>query len=181
MDLRNARVIGYFSLPSPSLAEANPTAYNNAMAAAPVGAGTCQHCGTAIIHHVLISTADGLAVIGTTCAEKIGSEMVVRCIRYKETTEQLMVRDALAAKHSEALARSIEERRQKLLERQKQVGDLVERLILLGSEFHRSLAEQFALYPLTTKQANFATKGLIGRETKKNTKAWRAMHRRFQS
>lgn len=181
MELRNAKVVGYFSLPSISLAEANPTAYNLAMANAPVGAGTCQHCGTGIIHHVLISTADGLSVIGTTCAEKIGSEMVARCVRAKITTEQLMVRQALHAKEQADLQRSIEERKNKILERQKTHGDLVLALINLGSEFYRSLAEQFALYPLTTKQANFATRGLIGRETKKNSDAWWAMHDRFQS
>jgi hypothetical protein len=40
LDLTNARVIGFFSLPSPSLAERNPSAYNAAMHDIPAGAGS---------------------------------------------------------------------------------------------------------------------------------------------
>ncbi len=94
IDLRRAKVIGFFSLPSLSLAEENPQAYNNAIAAAPLGSGACEHCGTGIRHHVIICDETGRqAFIGTTCAEQVGSEDVRRCVREHKTSEQIALED----------------------------------------------------------------------------------------
>ena len=63
-----------FSLPSSSLAEANPEAYNNALRDIPpnLGTGTCAHCGRAIMNNFVIADADGKRfVVGSDCVEKI--------------------------------------------------------------------------------------------------------------
>ena len=71
--LSNSRIVDFFSLPSPSMAEHNPVAYCAAMASAPAGAGTCSHCGTGILHHVVIEDASGVRwFIGSDCATKVG-------------------------------------------------------------------------------------------------------------
>jgi len=55
------------------MAEANPVAYCAAVASAPAGAGTCSHCGTGILHHVVIEDANGdRRFIGSDCATKVG-------------------------------------------------------------------------------------------------------------
>jgi hypothetical protein len=98
--LANATVIGFFSLPSPSLAEHNPSAYYNAMANSPSGAGTCSHCGTGIVHHVVIRDESGKTrFIGTQCAEKVGIDP--EAIRLRKSREQI---DAEKAAHEEYLA-----------------------------------------------------------------------------
>ena len=75
MTLQTARIIGFFSIPSPSLAEHNPQAYAEAMREIPANAGTCSHCGTGIVHHVVIVDETGKTrFIGTTCAEKVGCD-----------------------------------------------------------------------------------------------------------
>ena len=73
MSLKNASIIGFFSIPPPSLAEQNPTAYNNAISNLPLGAGSCSHCGRGLVHHVVIRDESGIQrFIGTDCAAKIG-------------------------------------------------------------------------------------------------------------
>lgn len=67
---------GIFELPSRSLLEANPTAYNNAMRDKPKGyaCGTCALCGTGIMVNYLVDSACGKKhVIGCECIAKIGS------------------------------------------------------------------------------------------------------------
>lgn len=72
-DLIEGNIIGYFQLPSTSLAEANPEAYNNAIRSLPAGAGCCQYCGRPIVHHIVVQLASRRKVfIGTDCAEKVG-------------------------------------------------------------------------------------------------------------
>jgi hypothetical protein len=75
IQLSQSQVVGFWSRPSAALAEANPQAYNAAMADAPRidGLGFCSHCGRDIAHNVIIRDGRGkLRVIGETCAEKVG-------------------------------------------------------------------------------------------------------------
>jgi uncharacterized protein (DUF3820 family) len=82
--IRTAEIIGYYSLPSPSLAEHNPTAYNLALLSAPRNAGYCSHCGMGIIHHVIICDENGVVrAIGSDCATKVGLDAAQ--IRTKRT------------------------------------------------------------------------------------------------
>lgn len=78
------RCVGLFSLPSPSLAERNPDAFNNALRELPrgVGCGSCQYCGTAIMHNFLIQSADGMRfVVGSDCVARTGDAGLVKQVR----------------------------------------------------------------------------------------------------
>lgn len=171
MNLKNARVIGFFSLPSPDLAEHNPAAYNAAMAGAPAGAGTCAHCGTGIRNHVIVSCDGETAFIGSTCAEKIGGE-VYRCSHERLTSEQVAARDAKRDAENAALRASINRAEAFKAERAIQMADIIRPLTAQGTEFHASLAQQLVSGPLSFRQATFAVKTVIGRQTKKNADAW---------
>lgn len=73
------RCVGAVSIPSPSLAEHNTDAYNNAMRSLPrdVGCGTCAHCGMAIMHNFIIESKDGKRfVVGSDCVHKTGAKSV---------------------------------------------------------------------------------------------------------
>jgi hypothetical protein len=67
--------VGVASIPSASLAEHNPSAYNNAMAMLPRDycCGTCAYCGTALMHNFMINSADGRKfVVGCDCVRRTG-------------------------------------------------------------------------------------------------------------
>jgi len=140
LDLSNAVVTGFFSLPSASLAEANPAAYSQAMAEAPIGAGSCAHCGTGILHHVVIKIAGVQHFIGTDCAAKVGSESVKRCVRQGLTSEALAVDDAKIAASRAETARLTAERDAKLAAVAAQVSDLADRLADGRGGFRDSIA-----------------------------------------
>jgi len=98
--LANATVIGFFSMPSPAVAEHNPSAYYAAMARMPRNAGTCSHCGTGIMHHVIIRDVEGKTrFIGTQCAEKVGIDP--EALRLRKSREQI---DAEKAAREQYLA-----------------------------------------------------------------------------
>lgn len=183
MDLSSAVVIGFFSLPSPYLAERNPSAYMAAMADAPRGAGSCQHCGTGIMHHVIIRLADGSqGFIGRDCANKVGSPTVRRCIRERITAEDLAAREAAnAAWHKERWEERerVEAERQATLEvRFESLRDIIEPLESKGTEFHASLASQLRKGSLSHRQAEYAAKAVVGRSTKRTAAQWDAVYNR---
>lgn len=97
--LVGAGIIGYFAMPSRAVAEANPEAYNNALRGLPAGAGSCQHCGTGIHHHIVLRLADrSIAFVGTDCAEKIGCDpREVRYVMSKQEREEIAARAAARA------------------------------------------------------------------------------------
>ena len=180
MNLANATVVGYFSLPSPSLAEANPTAYNLAMAEAPTGAGSCAHCGMGILHHVVIEVDGVRAFIGTTCALKVGEETVRRCVRERKTAAEIAALDAKQETERLAFAESVKAEATRVAKRSEEFADLLKLLRTQGSDFCSSLADQLARGPLTDRQAYYGAKALFGRETKKNTGPWNAFYYRCQ-
>lgn len=82
--------VGFAAIPSPSLAEKNPSAYQNAMNDLPrgVGCGTCAHCGTAILNNFIIeSSDDNRFVVGCDCVAKTGDAGLVKEVR----TERLRI------------------------------------------------------------------------------------------
>lgn len=144
--LKSARVIGFFSLPSPSLAEANPSAYASAMADAPRGAGSCSHCGMGILHHVVIRDGDGVVrFIGSDCAMKVGEESVRRSVRERLTTEQIEARDAKRQAEVDAYHAKVASNRAATLARWDAVGDLVDALI--GSNLSATWRSEFLAGP----------------------------------
>lgn len=181
MNLSTSTVIGFFSLPSASLAEHNPAAYNAAMAGAPAGAGTCANCGTGIRHHVIVRTEDGATrFIGTDCAVRVGGEPA-RCVGARLTSEQLAARTALQAIRcgEHAAARAAEVAR--LAEREERFADVLAVLDHNDDQFppavdtfSRSLARQLRIGDLSVRQAHFACKAFFGgaRQNKKNRQQW---------
>jgi uncharacterized protein (DUF3820 family) len=89
--IRTAKIIGFYSLPSPHMAEVNPTSYSLALAAAPANAGYCSHCGRGIMHHVIIRDENGVVRnIGMDCAGKVGFD--ADQVRDRLTDEQIAER-----------------------------------------------------------------------------------------
>src|ERR1700748_2403557 len=67
------RCVGAYSLPSPSMAEQNPQAYQNALRDMPKGwgIGSCAYCGMGLVHNFLIRSKDGKGfVVGSECVAK---------------------------------------------------------------------------------------------------------------
>jgi len=184
LDLTNAVVVGFFSLPSPSLAGHNPAAYQAAMREIPKGAGSCQHCGTGILHHVVIRIGASQHFIGCDCANRVGSPMVRRCVREKLTAEQIAERERAAEiRNAEWLAerqRREDEHNAELQRRFELLRDIIEPLEALGSEFHASLASQLRSGSLSPRQAEYAAKGVLGisRYSKRVAAQWDAIYER---
>ena len=175
--LKASRIVGFFSLPSPSLAEHNPTAYQIAISEAPAGAGTCAHCGMGILHHVVIEDENGKRhFIGTTCAEKVGCDP--EQIKHRWTDEDKAAWEARRlerqAAYDEKRAAYEEEVRIRRALRLEQVGDIVHLLESLGGEFYTSLASQLRDGPLSPRQAHYVAKATseTGRRNKRNADAW---------
>jgi hypothetical protein len=182
LNLTDARVVGFFSLPSPSLAEHNPSAYNAAMRDVPAGAGSCQHCGTGIMHHVVIRIGAERYFIGHDCARRVGSPMVRRCVRERMTAEQIEKREA-DAKASQAAWRAAEDKREveraaALQIRFESLRDIIEPLEAKGTEFHTSLATQLRTGSLSPRQAECAVKGVLGRYSKAKAEQWDSIYER---
>jgi len=175
--LSNAEILGYFSMPTPSLAQHNPAAYERAGASMPKHAGTCSHCGIGIRHHVVIRDAMGrVRFIGTTCAIQVGCD--ADQVRARQTDAE---RAAIATTREQVQA---QRRREQLwyveqaLIRQRihweQVGDLVMMLRQSGGEFYRSLADQLQHGSLSHKQAQHVARATsaTGRRNRFNAEAW---------
>lgn len=185
MNLKDAKVIGFFSLPSAALADANPDGYNLAMKGAPEGAGSCAHCGNGILHHVVIRTsAGGTAFIGQDCAAKVGGPSIARCVREKLTDEQIAKRDAESQLRAAAAQAAMEADKANERARAESLRDLIVPLWQMGESkadtFLGSLAHQLARGPLSRRQAFFACKALYGpRQNKANRDIWEASEERM--
>ena len=86
------------SLPSPSLAEKNPAAFQAALRDLPrdVGCGTCAHCGQAIVHNFVICDSTGRkSAVGSECVAKTGDKALGNKV---DIAAAKIVRDARRAK-----------------------------------------------------------------------------------
>lgn len=91
------RCVGMASIPSSSLAEANPTAYNNALAMLPkgIGCGSCQYCGTGIMHNFIIQSADDRRfVVGSDCVAKTGDAGLIQQVKRERVRVKQEAREA---------------------------------------------------------------------------------------
>ena len=76
------RYVATVSIPSPSLAEQNPSAYELKMRQVAsinkhfgISIGACYHCGMPLVHNVIIRDSEGKhSVIGCDCAQHIGDQ-----------------------------------------------------------------------------------------------------------
>lgn len=180
--IRNAQVIGFFSIPAAYLAEHNPEAYNAAIRALPAGAGCCSQCGMGITHHIVIRDEDGQKrFIGSDCAKKIGVD--ADCITYRKTTEEIEARNAKRQAWQDKWKALKDAEDAMIAERTERFADVVAILMAKGTEFHKSLAEQVVRYPLSWKQAGFVAKATsaTGRRNKANAAVWDDIEARVQS
>jgi hypothetical protein len=81
MGLGPFRFIGMVQIPSASLAEANPSAYNGALASLPRnligGCGTCYNCGQAISNVCIVENSTGQRYgVGSDCVLKTGDQFL---------------------------------------------------------------------------------------------------------
>lgn len=80
------RVVGAIELPSKSLLEANPAAYNAVMASLPngIGFGTCHYCGHDLKYNFIIKSADEKRfVVGSECVYKTGDKGMIDKVKYE--------------------------------------------------------------------------------------------------
>lgn len=193
LDLSNAVVVGYFDLPSPQMAESNPDAYNRAWQNAPKGCGLCAHCGTGILHHVVVRVDGRDHFIGSQCADRVGSESVRRAVKARKTTEQLNAEqaalDARIADYNARKAR-LESLRQAMMQarvaRYKHVLEAVGVAVQIvdgkvalaqgtAGSFHYDLCKDLIRIGVSQNQSFYLLKAVYGRCTKKNEAAWYAL------
>lgn len=103
------RCVGVASIPSASLAEANPQAYNNALAMLPkgLGCGSCSYCGTGIMHnYIIVSADDRRFVVGSDCVARTGDAGLTkqtRAVRLQVVREQRAERSRMKRAEREAI------------------------------------------------------------------------------
>lgn len=183
LDLSSVHVVGFFSLPTPSLAEHNPAAYAAAMSEVPAGAGSCSHCGTGILHHVIVADASGKqSFIGTTCALKIGSEPVRRCVRERKTSAQLAAEDAAREARNEATRKAEAELAARRARVAAKVKGIAAKLADGRNGFRDSIARELNNGILPTGRAmNITLDILSSQEGRRNSKAYSAAWERYES
>lgn len=111
------RFVGIVSLPSSSLAEANPDAYNGALRecaeiAGKVsnGLGSCRHCGTAIMHNCIVTDAQGIRYsVGSDCVIKtddqcLGDKVKVELARMTKAANRVKRQRVEEARRAKWLA-----------------------------------------------------------------------------
>lgn len=73
------KVVGIWTMPSRSLMEHNPEAWNNAIRSAPCAVGSCAYCWTALSIHYIIRDAKGKQfAVGSECVRKTGDAGLVK-------------------------------------------------------------------------------------------------------
>lgn len=79
------KCVGMFSMPSPKIAEANPTAYNTIMQSAPqeFRIGSCSVCGMGLVNNFLIKSLDGKKFsVGCDCIKKRGDSKLIAEVEF---------------------------------------------------------------------------------------------------
>ena len=127
LGLPSFKFIGIAKIPAPSLGEANPTAYMNALHALPKdlknGCGSCAHCGTAIMNIFIIRNAAGEKYgVGCDCIEKSGDQPLVRASHLAKLQADKAARRAkreagYAARQAEVVDAATGETREQLQKR----------------------------------------------------------------
>jgi hypothetical protein len=91
------KLIGFYKMPSNSLAGQNPDAYNMALRAMPQGAGcgSCQFCGIPLINNFIIESSDGQKnAVGCDCVQKVGDRGLTTKIKEMQRIARKEKRDA---------------------------------------------------------------------------------------
>jgi hypothetical protein len=170
------------------------------------GAGTCACCGLAIRVICVVRDADGGNWgVGSDCVEKVGDKCVsdpariAVAKRRNARAAQLREQRRLAAHAAWLLAPSrnnpaetnaeridregreqaakLEARKAALEGRKAQFADVLH--CLTGNDFYNSLASQLEHGPLSSRQAEYAAKAVLGRRVKANAEAFDALVERL--
>lgn len=140
------RCVGFAAIPSPSLAEQNVAAYNNALADLPkgVGCGSCAYCGTAILNNFIIESSDDQRfVVGCDCVAKTGDAGLIKEVRAERLRVVREKRDTLRSlKRSEREALWAAERKTRAASFAVEHAGLIERAKAFDIEFLRSVIER---------------------------------------
>lgn len=140
------RCVGFASIPSTSLAEQNPTAYNNALAQLPkgIGCGSCAYCGTAIMHNFIVQSSDGQRfVVGSDCVAKTGDAGLIKEVRAERLRVVREKREATRSlKRSEREALWAAERKARAATFAVEHADLIKRASAFDIDFLRSVIER---------------------------------------
>ena len=113
------RFIGIYSIPSPALAEANPSAYNAQLKAMPkFCSGMCDHCGMGITHHYMLKDAEGNKfAVGSSCIDKMDDVENMFTVDYErkelEHKKRKAIREAKQLERQMKYERELEEQRQR--------------------------------------------------------------------
>ena len=91
-------------MPTAALAEANPSAYEIGMKSRPSFChGSCDHCGTGIIHHfMLVDATSSRFAVGSSCIEKLGDCELVSAVSRHRREQLAKARQEERLKRSEA-------------------------------------------------------------------------------
>ena len=112
------RYVGFWSGPSKGLQEANPDAYNRALAEGPRterGIGACNYCGTAITNHYIIESADGLTfAVGSECISKCGDAGLKASVDTDKKRQARQKREARRRVLYEGYRATLEENKERL-------------------------------------------------------------------
>jgi hypothetical protein len=168
--------VGIWSAPSKSFQEANPNAYNLAIANRPACCHyMCDHCGTAIVHHHMIRDTQGAEFsIGSDCIAKLNQYELTTASKEAEKARLRAVNQAKSKQkrldqaaqreakldeqrkinngltdHEVKLA-VIKEKQDKLVAKNRLIAaPIIKALKANGSDFAKSIARDISLYGQT--------------------------------
>jgi hypothetical protein len=87
-------VVGNWLMPSRSLLEHNPEAWNNAIRTAPCRVGSCAYCGTALsIHYIIKSADDKKFAVGCECVNKTGDKGLINAVKVAKNARERLKRE----------------------------------------------------------------------------------------
>lgn len=100
------KVVGVFSIPSRSLLESNPAAYQSEMSLRPTGypIGSCSVCGIGLTHNYLIQDANQQKlVVGCECVKKSGDHQLMSEVDYlvKKSQKEARIKKRIARHEAE--------------------------------------------------------------------------------
>lgn len=103
------KIVGFYKMPSPSLAGENPHAYNMQLQAMPTGhgCGSCTYCGTPLVNNYLIESSDGVkSSVGCDCVGKVGDRGLTTKIKEMQRIARREAREAKRQAEYEAKMQS---------------------------------------------------------------------------
>jgi hypothetical protein len=181
---RAPEILGFFAMPSTTLAVHNPDAHAAAMECMPKKSGTCAHCGIWIQIHVVIRDEMGqIRFLCPECAVALGCSPDQVGNRQTDAEKKALA-SSLAQARTEQKRMSLLWMETILARRRRRwelIGDLVQ--ILRNNptvDYYYWLAKQLEHGPLTAKQARQVARATsaTGRRNRCTAAAWDEIEKR---